>query len=193
MPLTLDAIATLFATRGHRLYAGEPVTQLEHALQTAHLAHEAGAGATLVTAALLHDLGHLLNDLGDTPTLRGLDDHHEQVAIPRLRGRFPEAVLAPIRLHVKAKRYLCARGNGTLTGPQYLGGLSADSVRSLRLQGGSFSALEADAFIAQPHAEDAVRLRQWDDQAKVAGLPTLGLDAFLQVAAGIASSNAERR
>jgi phosphonate degradation associated HDIG domain protein len=190
MPLTLDAIATLFATKGHRLYAGEPVTQLEHALQSAHLARQAGASAALVTAALLHDLGHLLNDQGDTPTLRGIDDRHEQVAIPRLRGRFPEAVLAPIRLHVEAKRYLCARGTGTLTGPDYRAALSADSIRSLRLQGGPFSAAQADAFITQPHAEDAVRLRLWDDQAKVAGLPTPGLETLLQVAAGVASSAA---
>jgi phosphonate degradation associated HDIG domain protein len=186
MPLTLDAIKDLFAAFGDRMYAGEPVTQLEHALQSAALAAESGATAALVTAAFLHDLGHLLNDQGETPTLRGIDDRHEYVAIPRLRGLFPEAVLAPIRLHVEAKRYLCARGTEALSGPAYLQALSADSLRSLQLQGGVFAEAEADRFIAQPFAADAVNLRRWDDRAKVAGRATPSLDHYLAVAAGVA-------
>jgi phosphonate degradation associated HDIG domain protein len=186
MPLTLEAITQLFSTFGGRMYTGEPVTQLEHALQSAALAEEAGAAPTLITASLLHDLGHMVNDQGETPTLRGIDDRHEFVAIPRLRGLFPDAVLAPIRLHVEAKRYLCARGDGALSGPAYFAALSADSVRSLKLQGGVFSAAEADAFIAQPFAEQAVKLRRWDDLAKVAGRPAPPLEHYLAVAAGVA-------
>ena len=189
--MTLADIERLFAAQGDRMYAGEPVTQLEHALQSAQLAQAECAGAALVTAALLHDIGHLINDRGTqdnafTPTLAGIDDRHEQVAIPRLRHLFDEAVLAPIRLHVAAKRYLCARGDGLLSGPQYLASLSADSVRSLQLQGGVFSKSEADSFIRQPHAADAVRLRRWDDLAKVAGKPTVDLAHFLRIAAGVA-------
>ena len=60
--------------RGAEQYTGEPVTQLEHALQSAWLAEQTGADDELVTAALLHDLGHLLADHGATPTLRGIDD-----------------------------------------------------------------------------------------------------------------------
>ncbi|MCU0950355.1 MAG: HD domain-containing protein, partial [Burkholderiaceae bacterium] len=143
MSFSLTEIERLFADKGDRAYAGEPVSQREHALQTAQLAEAAGAPPALVTAALLHDLGHLLNDQGTpennfTPTLHGIDDRHELVAMPRLRALFGEAVLAPIRLHVQAKRYLCARGDGVLTGAQYLASLSADSVRSLALQGGVF-------------------------------------------------------
>lgn len=185
MPLTLAAIGALFAALGGRMYTGEPVTQLQHALQGAALAEEAGAPPSLVTAALLHDLGHMLNDQGETPTLRGIDDRHEYVAIPPLRGLFPDAVLAPIRLHVEAKRYLCARGDGTVSGPAYLAALSPDSLRSLELQGGVFSAARADAFIGQPFAADAVRLRVWDDLAKVAGRPTPPLDHYLAVAARV--------
>lgn len=186
MALTLATITDLFAAFGSRMYTGEPVTQLEHALQSAALAEAAGAPATLITASLLHDLGHMLNDQGETPTLRGIDDRHEYVAIPRLRGRFPDAVLAPIRLHVEAKRYLCVRGDGTLSGGAYRAALSADSQRSLALQGGVFSAAEADAFIAQPFAADAVKLRCWDDLAKVAGRATPSLAHYLSIAAAVA-------
>jgi phosphonate degradation associated HDIG domain protein len=186
MPLTLDAISALFRAFGSRMYAGEPVTQLEHALQSAAFAEGAGAPPSLVTAALLHDLGHMLNDQGETPTLRGIDDRHEYVAIPRLRGLFPDAVLAPIRLHVEAKRYLCARGDASLSGPDYLKALSADSLRSLKLQGGVFSAAQADAFIADPFAQDGVKLRGWDDLAKVPGRPTPPLEHYLTLAARVA-------
>ncbi len=93
------------------MYAGEPVTQLQHALQSAQLAEQSGADTALIVAALLHDLGHMVNDQGETPTLRGIDDRHEYVALPFLRALFDDAVLQPIRLHVDAKRYLCARGH----------------------------------------------------------------------------------
>jgi phosphonate degradation associated HDIG domain protein len=190
MTLTLHDIEALFLAKGERMYAGEPVTQLEHALQTAQRAEAARAGDALIVAALLHDLGHMLNDRGETPTLRGIDDRHEYVAIPRLAGLFPEAVTAPIRGHVEAKRFLCAAGDGLLggtrSGAQYLAELSADSVRSLQLQGGVFSAAQAQQFIVQPFAADAVRLRVWDDAAKVAGAQTPSLDHYLAIARRVA-------
>jgi phosphonate degradation associated HDIG domain protein len=175
MALTISDICILFGRKGGRAYDGEPVTQLEHALQTAARAAESGAGPALVTAALLHDLGHLLNDQGDTPTLRGVDDLHQFVALPFLRTLFDDDVLAPIKLHVDAKRYLCA------TRPDYYNALSSDSKRSLVLQGGIFSPAEADAFIAQPYAGDAVSVRLWDDLAKVAGAATPPLAHFVPV------------
>jgi phosphonate degradation associated HDIG domain protein len=171
--LSLDDIEAVFARRGAEQYSGEPVTQLEHALQSAALAEAEGADDELVTAALLHDLGHLLQDLGQTPTLRGVDDVHQYAALPFLRGLFGERVLGGIRLHVDAKRYLCA------TRPDYHDALSEDSKRSLRLQGGVFDPAQAEVFIAQPGAPDAVRLRLWDDRAKVAGLPTPPLSHYL--------------
>ena len=168
----IEKIVALYAAKGARAYEGEPVTQLEHALQSAHLAEQAGAPAALVSAALLHDIGHLVNDRGETPTLRGVDDQHQFVALPFLRKAFPEAVLGPIRLHVDAKRYLCA------TRPEYYDQLSADSKRSLELQGGIFGPAEAERFIRQPHAAEAVSVRLWDDAAKVAGAPTPDLAHF---------------
>src|SRR5512140_2296776 len=175
--LTLSDIDTLFRTRGHAQYSGEPVTQLQHALQSAALAEDEGADDELVTAALLHDLGHLVHELGDaagdTPTLRGIDDLHQFIAIPFLRGLFPDRVLGAIQGHVDAKRYLCAAR------PGYLEALSADSKRSLQLQGGVFDAAQAQAFIEKPGAEEAVRLRLWDDVAKSADAVTPQLAHFI--------------
>lgn len=177
--LTLDDIAQLFAERGHEQYSGEPVTQLEHALQTAALAEAEGADDALVTASLLHDLGHLLHDFGETPTLRGVDDVHQYRALPFLRGLFDDAVLDGIKWHVDAKRYLCATDSG------YYAALSDDSKRSLTLQGGIFNDGEAATFIARPGAAEAVRLRRWDDMAKVHGLLTPTLEHFMTRAARV--------
>jgi phosphonate degradation associated HDIG domain protein len=171
--LTLQAIEDLFKARGHEQYSGEPVTQLEHALQSAALGEAEGADDELVTAALLHDIGHLIQDFGETPTLRGIDDVHQYAAIPFLRGLFGERVLGGVRLHVDAKRYLCA------TRPGYHEALSEDSKRSLVLQGGVFDEAQASAFIAQPGASDAVRVRLWDDRAKQVGAPTPPLEHFI--------------
>jgi phosphonate degradation associated HDIG domain protein len=175
MSLDISDICTLFARKGGRAYEGEGVTQLEHALQAAAIAEAEGASPPLIAAALLHDLGHMLNDLGDTPTLRGLDDRHQYAALPFLRGRFGDDVLEPIRLHVEAKRFLCA------TRAAYYDGLSADSRRSLALQGGPYDEAGVAAFIARPHAADAVKVRCWDDRAKVAGISTPPLAHFLAV------------
>lgn len=171
--LSLPDIALLFSRHGASQYSGEPVTQLQHALQTAHLAEASGADDALVTACLLHDLGHLLNDQGETPSLRGIDDTHQYFALPFLRGLFPDAVLDAIKLHVDAKRYLCQAN------PDYFARLSDDSKRSLALQGGVFSAEQAAAFLKQSGARDAVMLRQWDDLAKQADLATPSLAHFL--------------
>jgi phosphonate degradation associated HDIG domain protein len=173
--LTIAGICTLFDARGGRMYSGEPVTQLEHALQSAALAEAAGAEPALITAALLHDLGHLLNDQGETPTERGVDDLHQYFALPFLRPLFGEDVIETIRLHVDAKRYLCAAR------PGYHDGLSADSQRSLALQGGIYSPDEADAFAALPAAAYAVKLRLWDDAAKSAGRRTPPLSYFVPI------------
>lgn len=171
--LSIDAIEALFLAKGHDQYSGEPVTQLQHALQAAALAEAEDADDELVTAALLHDLGHLVQDLGATPTLRGVDDLHQFIAIPFLRGLFSARVLGAVQGHVDAKRWLCA------TRPGYLEALSADSQRSLVLQGGVFDAAQAAAFIARPGAQEAVRLRLWDDQAKSATMATPPLAHFI--------------
>ena len=144
MALNLRDIDHLFEQHGGTQYTGEPVTQLEHALQTAALAEQEDAPPSLVAASFLHDLGHMLEDSADTPTptMAGIDDLHQYRILPFLRHLFGEDVLAPIRLHVDAKRYLCA------IDPAYFSALSADSVRSLALQGGIFDEKQAAEFIA---------------------------------------------
>ena len=159
MALQIGEITELFTTQGSNQYGSEPINQLQHALQSAHLAELSGATPELVCAALLHDLGHMLS--GQVPELAlHKDDVHQYKVVPFLRGVFPAAVIEPIRLHVDAKRYLCA------TDPAYWASLSAASKRTLELQGGIFSAEQAAAFIEQDFAPDAVELRLWDDQAK---------------------------
>lgn len=177
MGLKLGDIDRLFRSHGAMAYSGEPVTQVEHALQSAALAEAAGAPAQLVTATLLHDLGHLLNRQGDTPSARGIDDQHQYFAIPFLRPLFGAAVVEAIRLHVDAKRALCSLE------PEYYDALSEDSKRSLTLQGGIFSRAETRTFLAKPYAEDALRLRRWDDSAKVPGAATPPLAHYLEIAA----------
>jgi phosphonate degradation associated HDIG domain protein len=175
--ISISDIERLFRDHGGIEYSGEGVTQLEHALQSGHLAERAGATPELVTAAFLHDLGHLLNLQGETPSARGVDDQHQYFAIPFLRPLFPPAVIEPIRLHVDAKRALCALE------AQYYDALSEDSKRSLTLQGGVFSREELAAFLAKPRAEDAMRVRRWDDAAKVSGAVTPPLSRYLEIAA----------
>jgi phosphonate degradation associated HDIG domain protein len=173
--LVIEQLIKLYEVKGSREYDGEGISQLEHALQSAHHAERAGAPRELVCAALLHDVGHMLNDRGETPTLRGIDDEHQNAALPLLRGHFPEVVIEAIRLHVDAKRYLCA------TRADYYGRLSEDSKRSLKLQGGVFSVADAERFIGQPFAADAVKVRLWDDAAKIRGAATPDLAHFEQV------------
>lgn len=170
MALSLDDIAHLLATRGANQYGCEAVSQLEHALQCAQWAEKSGETPTTVVAALLHDLGHLLALGGDTVEQ---DDLHQYMAIPFLRGLLPDAVLEPIRLHVDAKRYLCTME------PGYWETLSPASQHSLVLQGGAFTPQQAMRFAAQPFAQEAIRLRRYDDHAKVPGLVTPSLDHYL--------------
>ncbi|MBD2341399.1 phosphohydrolase [Calothrix sp. FACHB-156] len=178
---SIESIINLFTEKGSQLYGAEAVSQLEHALQCASLAEQSGQSHELITACLLHDLGHLIHDLGDDPASQGIDDRHEHRAIPLLGKMFSPAVTEPIRLHVTAKRYLCS------IDPEYWDSLSAASKRSLELQGGIFSPEQAEQFIQQPYAEDAVQLRIYDDKAKIQNLPTPDLNHFTQFA--IASLN----
>ena len=169
---TIDEIMEIYEGASGRKYGGEQVTQLAHALQCAAAAEREGAAAPLIVAALLHDVGHLIHDLGPRPAARGIDDKHEEGGAEWLRQRFGAGVVEPVRLHVAAKRYLCAAE------PGYFEMLSPGSVRSLKLQGGPFDPAAAAVFIAEPHAVEAVRLRRWDEAAKEPDLKTPDLAHF---------------
>ncbi len=174
-----DEVFTLLASGGGAAYFGEPVTVLEHCLQAAWFVQRKGGSETLVAAALLHDLGHLLHSEGEDAAMRGLDTRHEELAAEALADHLPAAVLDPIRLHVAAKRYLC------FAEPRYLAALSPASVESLALQGGPMSAKEAQSFLALRHARDAITLRHADDAAKVRGLAVRELESYRPLVASL--------
>ena len=168
----VDEISAVYINQGCRAYGGERVNQLEHAIQTALLAEQSGADAPLVVASLLHDYGHLVHGIGEDVFSRGLDDRHEIIGAGKLAAFFGDAVTMPIKLHVEAKRYLCA------IDPAYQKNLSPASTWSLKLQGGLFTAAERDEFIKRPFAADAAKLRRWDESAKQLGLRTPNLEHF---------------
>jgi len=173
----LDEIRKLFAQSGASRYGGEAVSQLEHALQAAMFAERAQADPALIAAALLHDVGHLLHDLPDDAPEQGINDVHEARGAKWLARHFGPDVVAPVRLHVTAKRYLCAAD------ADYAAQLSEPSRVSLRLQGGPMTADEMADFRRHPHFEAAVRLRRWDEAAKVKDLATPNLEHFLAIIA----------
>ncbi|MEM5433403.1 phosphonate degradation HD-domain oxygenase [Cupriavidus oxalaticus] len=170
--LTIERIEALFASHGTEWYGGESISQTAHALQCAQLAEQAGEPDALVVAALLHDIGHLM--LAESTTT---DMRHQEAAADALAALFGEDVTEPVRLHVAAKRYLCAVDRA------YFDTLSPASVQSLALQGGPYDAARAEAFAASAHADAAVRLRRYDDLAKVVDLATPPLAHYLAIAA----------
>jgi [1-hydroxy-2-(trimethylamino)ethyl]phosphonate dioxygenase len=171
---SVDEVFALLVSGGGAAYFGERVTVLEHSLQAAWFVRREGDDA-LTAAALLHDLGHLLHSEGEDAATRGLDTQHEELGVAALGAHLPASVLDPIRLHVAAKRYLC------FAEPDYLAALSPSSIESLVLQGGTMNAKEADAFLALPHARQALMLRRADDAAKIQGLKVSHLETYREL------------
>jgi phosphonate degradation associated HDIG domain protein len=164
----------VYAGRATRRYGLSAISQLQHALQSAQHAETEGCTPATVLASLLHDVGHMIHELGEDPAGRGVDDVHEELGARWLAKHFIPDVVEPVRLHVAAKRYLCA------TESDYFGKLAPDSVRSLELQGGLMSADEIVAFRALPFSAEAVRLRRYDEAAKDPQAATAGFDHFLR-------------
>lgn len=164
-------ILELYSRLGERRY-GEDVNQLDHALQSAHHAANDEAPESLVAAALLHDIGHLLDKRGEGAAEQGLDTRHEHIGAGYLAQAFGAEITEPIRLHVEAKRYLASRETG------YLASLSRASTLSLALQGGPMSDNEAEAFLTEPFCAAAIRLRRYDELGKVQGAEPAGLETY---------------
>jgi phosphonate degradation associated HDIG domain protein len=169
---TVEEILAIFAARGSGEYFGEPVSMTEHALQAAYFAQLGGAPAPLIVAALLHDIGHLVEDVPSDIADWKHDAHHEEVGSRWLATRFGPEVSEPVRLHVPAKRYLLA------TDRAYFAKLSPASVITLELQGGPMAGDELARFESEPFYREAVRVRQWDDQGKVHGLATPAIEDY---------------
>ncbi len=158
MSAIFEEIRELFEQGGSEAYFGERVTQLQHALQSAHRATEAGSDNEMVVAALLHDVGHLLG--GNLHAEIGVIDH-DTSCVEWLRARgFSPRLIALVSGHVRAKRYLVA------TRPDYRVKLSDASRKTLELQGGPMNSIEVREFEEDPYFREMLRLRAWDEQAK---------------------------
>ena len=172
----IDQVMALFVEHGDWVYLGEAVTQKEHALQAATLAERSSASASQIAAALLHDIGHIINasdpNAADKLKIDNADDLHEEIGYRWLGAYFGPEVSDPVRLHVPAKRYLCT------VDEKYIKILSETSLRSLKDQGGPMTPDEVKAFESEPFSTDAVSVRRWDDSAKVPNLETPDLPHF---------------
>lgn len=173
-PFSIDEIKLLFETKGNKLY-GESINQVEHALQCAQLAEDSGAEPSLIIAALLHDVGHLLHRDSVSAFKQEIDDAHELIGAKFLVSRLGPDVSEPVRLHVDAKRYLCSVDKG------YWDILSVQSKQTLEIQGGPMKDGEAQRFAENPHANAAISLRKWDDIGKQPNQQTQSLDHFLEI------------
>ena len=175
-----EEIFAIFRDRGSGAYFGERVSMSEHALQAAYFAQTEAAPPALIVAALVHDIGHLVDDVPADIADWTTDACHELIGRRWLARRFAPEVFEPVRLHVPAKRYLCA------TDGRYFAKLSEASVATLILQGGPMSAPETAHFEGERFYREAVRLRHWDDQGKVAGLSTPEFEHYRAMIDGLA-------
>jgi len=180
----LDELTAIYDGRAHGQYGLSLLNQRAHAVQSGYHARSQGLGASLVVAALLHDIGHMVHELGDHPASHGIDDRHEVTGADWLQRIFGPDVTEPIRLHVAAKRYLCAVES------DYFGKLSDDSVESLNLQGGCMSVDEVAAFQQEPFWREAVALRRIDEIAKDPNGPLPQFGEFSPEILQAAGSNA---
>jgi predicted HD phosphohydrolase len=179
---SIDSILGLLARWGTDQY-DEDITQLDHALQCAAHARADGGSEAMIAAALLHDVGHLIDlDAGGTVE-RPVSDRHEDVGAASLAGLFPATVTAPIALHVRAKRYLAAAE------PGYVDALSDGSRSSLDRQGGPMDASELASFERNAGFDDACALRRWDDRGKVENLDVEPLDTYVELLQRVSQSD----
>ena len=181
-------IGEIVAGKGANRYGDESISQLDHALQCAALAENSGASPSMITACLLHDIGHMVYNHFEGAARRGVDRRHERIGAAFLAQWFGPAVTEPVILHVPAKQYICAVDS------EYAATMSPASIRSLELQGGPFDSEDARRFIRKSYAQDAVQLRRWDDEAKVPDATTPPLDHFLcYVEVALKSSHRDER
>lgn len=171
---TVDDIILLLQSGAGHDYIGEPVSQLEHALQCAQLARNDNADEETIIAALLHDIGHLLQSdmqMGEY----GVKYHELLGAQYALKCGFSQKVASLIEGHVQAKRYL------TYKNPDYFNNLSYASLQTLAFQGGPMAQEEAEAFEKDPLFEQKLQMRRWDEQAKRVGWVVTPLEDYREM------------
>lgn len=169
-----DIIMSIFERKGNENYSGEKVTQLEHACQAAQLAEIDGNDDEVILAAFLHDLGHLLDDIKGTEQMDGYGVmDHEAVGAEYLRVfGFSKKIITLVKSHVEAKRYLCYANK------RYFDNLSHASKMTLQFQGGPMNEEEAKTFEANPLKNLIIKMRSWDEEAKVENLALPSLDSY---------------
>jgi 2-amino-1-hydroxyethylphosphonate dioxygenase (glycine-forming) len=171
---TVDDIILLLQSGAGHDYIGEPVSQLEHALQCAQLARNDQADEQTIIAALLHDVGHLLQSdmqMGEY----GVKYHETLGAHYALDCGLPQKVASLIEGHVQAKRYL------TYKNPDYFNKLSYASLQTLAFQCGPMSQEEAEVFERDPLFKEKLQMRSWDEQAKRVGWQVTPLEDYREM------------
>lgn len=174
---TIAEIRQLFNSQGNNEYYGEKISQFEHAAQAALLAQKQGFDYEVQIAAFLHDIGHLFPTSSEEELMElyGRKDH-ESVAADWLRARgFSEKIGVLIENHVNAKRYLC------FVNETYFENLSEASLKTLEFQGGRMSADEAKVFEQNPYFETIIKMRRWDEAAKIEAMKLPDLDYFMNI------------
>jgi phosphonate degradation associated HDIG domain protein len=176
--IIVDEIFSLYETHGNADYIGEPVSQLEHMCQAAQLAEEEGYDDEVVLAAFFHDIGHLCEFIMPVELMEGVGVlDHESIGQAYLVNKgFSERVAKLVRSHVEAKRFL------TFKYPDYFEKLSDASKLTLQHQGGRMNAEEADAFETDPMFDLFIKMRTWDDLAKITNKALPDLNKYKQMA-----------
>ena len=174
----VDEIFSLYEQFGAADYIGEPVSQIEHMCQAAQLAEREGYDEDVVLAAFFHDIGHLCEHVYVTESMDGYGIvDHEGLGARFLREKgFSDKIAKLVESHVAAKRYL------TLRNPDYYNRLSEASKNTLALQGGVMSEEEAKYFEEDHLHLLFIKVREWDDKAKVEHIPLPSLEIYRQMA-----------
>lgn len=167
-----EQILDAFETCGHLDY-GEDISMREHMLQTACLAERNGEHDRVVVAALLHDYGHLICNMPNNIFAEGVDNFHQEIGAEALKEWFGNDIVDAVRLHVDAKRYLCA------VNPDYFEKLSDSSITTLEIQGGPMNGQEVLEFRSSKGHETATRIRVYDDMGKLPDMQRPGLDYYI--------------
>jgi phosphonate degradation associated HDIG domain protein len=172
-----DEIMGYYEQHGGKEYAGEKVTQLEHMAQAAELAEQQGYDEEIILAAFLHDIGHICEagHVDNEMDGFGIRDHEEIGAEFLKKKGFSKRIVRLVESHVEAKRYL------TFKNPGYYDQLSDASKRTLEFQGGKMDEAEANAFEQYPLFDLIVKMRKWDEQAKIEHKPLPDLTHYRQL------------
>ncbi|EAZ80226.1 phosphonate degradation HD-domain oxygenase [Algoriphagus machipongonensis] len=174
----LALIFDLYEKYGDDDYIGEPVSQIEHMCQSAQLAEKEGYDEEVILAAFFHDIGHLCVHLGSFESMNGYGiKSHEKIGGDFLRDMgFPERIAKLVENHVQAKRYL------TFKNPAYFDKLSEASRKTLEFQGGKMNESEAKEFENDPLFEVSIKMRNWDELAKLENVPLPDLGVYRKIA-----------